>query len=58
MIPADFADLWGTDRDRRNAAYQSFMDATTEPVPWAHDVWPSPREKNAKYRKKYGRYWK
>jgi hypothetical protein len=39
MIPADFADLWGADRDRRNAAYQSFMDATGEPVPWAHDVW-------------------
>jgi hypothetical protein len=37
--PADFADLWGTDRDRQNAAYQSFMDASTVPVPWAHDVW-------------------
>jgi hypothetical protein len=39
VIPADFADLWGADRDRQNAAYQSFLDATAEPVPWAHDVW-------------------
>src|SRR3954447_19415421 len=39
MIPADFADLWGGDRDRQNAAYRSFLDTTAEPVPWAHDVW-------------------
>ena len=38
-IPADLVDLWGTDRDRQNAAYRTFMDATTVPVPWAHDVW-------------------
>jgi hypothetical protein len=37
--PAGFADLWGTDRDRQNAAYESFMDATTAPVPWAPEVW-------------------
>jgi len=37
--PAEFADLWVSDRQRQNAAYSSMLDATASPVPWADDVW-------------------
>lgn len=37
--PAHYADAWGTDRTRQNAAYTALMEATSEPVPWADDVW-------------------
>ncbi|MGK5519144.1 hypothetical protein ACSNN9_07275 [Micromonospora sp. URMC 107] len=37
--PAQYADAWGTDRTRQNAAYTALMEATSEPVPWADDVW-------------------
>lgn len=39
MTPPEFADVWGPDRQRRNAAYTALMDATTGPVAWSEDVW-------------------
>ena len=39
MIPAGFHELWSTDRVAQNAAYQSFMAATRQPVDWADAVW-------------------
>ncbi|MEU4689469.1 hypothetical protein [Actinoplanes sp. NPDC023714] len=39
IIPVDYPALWGTDRDRQNAAYESLMAETRNPVPWAADVW-------------------
>ena len=38
-LPATYADLWGTDRDRQNAAYDEFMAATGTAVPWADEAW-------------------
>lgn len=39
MIPAGFHELWSTDRAAQNAAYQTFMAATQQPVSWAYAVW-------------------
>jgi hypothetical protein len=38
-MPVTFGDLWSKDRERQNAAYEHFMEATGEPVPWAYEVW-------------------
>lgn len=38
-IPANFEDLWGSDRDKQHAAYTDLLETTTEPVDWAGDVW-------------------
>jgi hypothetical protein len=38
-IPPGFDDLWATDRDRQNTAYHAVLDASVEPVGWAHRVW-------------------
>ncbi|MBB2910787.1 hypothetical protein FHS43_002050 [Streptosporangium becharense] len=37
--PAAFDDLWAADRQRQNTAYESLMEVTSGPVPWAHDRW-------------------
>jgi hypothetical protein len=38
-LPPAFADLWGADRQRQNAAYTELMAATENPAPWARDAW-------------------
>ncbi|MEV4481336.1 hypothetical protein [Micromonospora coxensis] len=38
-VPDCYADAWGRDRARQNAAYTSLMQATREAVPWADAVW-------------------
>jgi hypothetical protein len=37
--PGNFADLWCDDRQRQGAAFQQILDETSQPVPWAYDVW-------------------
>lgn len=38
-LPPAFAELWGADRQRQNAAYTELMAATESPVPWTSDAW-------------------
>ncbi|MCO8270451.1 hypothetical protein M1L60_07560 [Actinoplanes sp. TRM 88003] len=39
VIPDSYSDLWGADRGRQNAAYESLMATTEQSVPWAGAVW-------------------
>ncbi len=38
-VESSLADLHSADHDRQNSAFQFFMEATSEPVDWAYDVW-------------------
>jgi hypothetical protein len=39
MIPKNFANLWGADRQLQNEAFHHVMKVTGEPVDWAYEVW-------------------
>lgn len=38
-LPANFRDLWSSDRDLQNKAYYHVLSVTADPVDWAYDVW-------------------
>lgn len=38
-VPANFADLWSTNRELQNQAYHDMLEATSSPVDWAYEVW-------------------
>lgn len=38
-VPANFGDLWSTDRALQNQAYNEILQITSTPVDWAYAVW-------------------
>jgi hypothetical protein len=38
-VPANYPDIWSTDRQAQNAAYGAVLAAAANPVDWAYDVW-------------------
>lgn len=38
-IPANFRDLWSSNRELQNQAYGDVLEATNTPVDWAYVVW-------------------
>jgi len=38
-IPANFRDLWSSDRTLQNQAFHDVLEATSWPVDWAYAVW-------------------